>query len=315
MESFDERLPGECLCSRAWPTMKSNLDISRRLARPYWSRLLHVAAVIALAGLVGHRARAQQVADQPAQPAAARPMQPAAGQPGQSAIDLDGIEILLTAYAWVPWINVGVDPNNPQLRSGSDTIGPYQLIEHLSWTPFAGEAEFRSGPYGVAADYIHLPVQAGIKTRNVVFGGGAVGFVGDIGTAVFLYRPVAQPDQYLDVGLGVRAWGLAGDLSLNQGLAPALSVSNGVSWADPLLVARYHHELGNGFGATAYADVGGFGAGANIDWQLIGTIDYRVKSWADLHVGFRSLNANYDFQRANVNFHFYGPLVAATFHL
>jgi hypothetical protein len=270
-----------------------------------------------MAGLVSHPARAQQAADQPAQPATGQPAQSGAGKPGQSATGLDGIEILLTPYAFLSWVNVGVNPNNPQFRNGSTTIGPYALVKHLSWVPFTGEAEIRSsGPFGVLADYLHVPLRAGFSTgKNVVFGGGTGGVVFDVGTALFLYRPVAQPDQYLDVGLGVRAWGLAGSLSLNQGLAPALSVSKGDSFADPLLAARYHCELGNGFGATAYADVGGLGAGANVDWQLIGTIDYKIKSWADLHVGFRSFNFNKDFSRANVGLHLYGPLLAATLHL
>ena len=115
---------------------------------------------------------------------------------------------------------------------------------------------------------------------------------------MFLYRPFAQPDQYLDVGVGVRAWGFAGDISLRRGLLPAVSVVNGLSWADPMIAARYHRDLGNGFGATAYADVGGFGVGAHVDWQVIGTLDYAANNWIDLNAGFRSLNFNYTAQRA-----------------
>ena len=97
--------------------------------------------------------------------------------------------------------------------------------------------------------------------------------------AMLLYRPLAQPDQYVDIGMGVRAWGIAGNITLNQGLLSAETVSNGLSWADPLIGARYHHDLGNGFSATAYGDVGGFGLGAHADWQIVGTIDYALISW------------------------------------
>jgi hypothetical protein len=31
----------------------------------------------------------------------------------------------------------------------------------------------------------------------------------------------------------------------------------------------YHYDFGNGFGLTAYGDVGGFGVGAHVDWRLI----------------------------------------------
>jgi hypothetical protein len=130
---------------------------------------------------------------------------------------------------------------------------------------------------------------------------------------MFLYRPLVQPDQYVDVGMGMRAWGLAGDIALNQGLLPAANVSNGLSWADPLFAVRYHRDLGDGYSVTAYGDIGGFGLGAHIDWQLVGTVDYAVNSCIDVHGGFRSLNFNYGAARADFNVHMYGPVISATF--
>lgn len=54
---------------------------------------------------------------------------------------------------------------------------------------------------------------------------------------------------------------------------PSFAVTRGTSWADPLIGARYHRDLGNGFSATVYGNVGGFGLGAHTDWQVLGTID------------------------------------------
>jgi len=90
-------------------------------------------------------------------------------------------------------------------------------------------------------------------------------------------------------------------------------VSSGLGWADPLIGVRYRRDLGNGLSLTAYADVGGFGAGAHIDWQLLGTIDYALKPGLDLHASFRSLNFNYTGVHAGFDVHMYGPIVSATF--
>ena len=60
-----------------------------------------------------------------------------------------------------------------------------------------------------------------------------------------------------------------------------------------MLAGRYRRELGNGFGLTAYGDVGGFGLGAHTDWQLIGTVDYAPALWLNLRLGYRSLNFDY----------------------
>jgi hypothetical protein len=221
-------------------------------------------------------------------------------------------EALVNPYLWIPWIPAGVRPSNTKIPSSSGTIDPGQFIGHLSWVPFMGAAEFRNGPLGVAIDYLHAPVRSGFGTRNILFGGGGVGATIDTGSAMFLYRPFATPDQYVDVGLGVRVWGLGGDVSLNQGLLPPVSVSSGAAWADPLIAVRYHRELGNGFGATAYGDVGGFGLGAHIDWQASATVDYALKPGIDLHGGFRSLNFNAGLENAGLRLNIYGPILAAT---
>ena len=222
-------------------------------------------------------------------------------------------EALVTPYFWMPWTNVGVKPSDPRIPSSSGTIDFGQLASHLSWVPFMGAAEFRNGPYGVALDYIHAPIRSGLNTRNIVFGGGTSSSTIDTGTALFLYRPYVDPTQYVDVGVGVRVWGIDGDISLNQRLAPAVNLSNGISWADPLIAVRYHRDLGDGFGATFYGDIGGFGLGAHFDWQLIATIDYKLRSSIDLHAGFRSLNFNYSAPRTGLNVNMYGPIIAATF--
>jgi hypothetical protein len=269
--------------------MKRYPDLPGRCRNRVRSMLLHAVVVFAAIAIGGYPARAQQASFGPTW------------------------EALVTPYLWLPWTSVEVNPSNGRLPSASGTFDPDQLINHLSWVPFMGSVAFRDGPYNILFDYLHAPVRAGLSTRNILFGGAGVGSTVDTGSAIFLYRAIAQPDQYLDVGAGVRVWGFNTNLSLNQGLLPAISVSGGGAWADPLLAVRYHRELGNGFGATAYGDVGGFGLGADIDWQVVGTVDYALKPGIDLHAGFRSLNFNQTVPRAGIDVHMYGPLVAATF--
>ena len=228
---------------------------------------------------------------------------------------LPGIEVSATPYLWLPWISAGIRPADTRLPSTSNTIGAGDVIDHLTWVPFMGQAEFRSGPYGVVFDYIHAPLKSGISTRDILFGGGTGNFTMNTGSAVFLYRALALPGQNADIGLGFRAWGLDGQIALNQlrRRLPPVTIANGLAWADPLIAARYHYDFGNGLGATASGDLGGFGVGAHFDWQLMGTIDYAMKPGLDLHVGFRSLNFSYGAPRANLNVNMYGPIISATF--
>jgi hypothetical protein len=250
-------------------------------------------------------------------PVRADTVQVAASPPSQAPSFWQGIDVAVTPYLWFPWVSTGVHPYDGRIQSKSETIGAGDLYSHLTWMPFMGEAEFRYGDFGLITDYIHAPLKAGIGTRRDILFGGATGSLTlDTGTAMFLYRPFARPNRHLDVGMGVRAWGLNGDIALNQGrLLPATTISTGTSWADPMLALRYRYDFGNGFSGTAYGDVGGFGLGAQVDWQLIGTIDYAFNSWLDAHVGFRSMNFSYRDKRATLDMNMNGPILSATVHL
>ncbi len=177
-----------------------------------------------------------------------------------------------------------------------------------------GEVEFRNGDFGLILDYIHAPLKTGVSTKGIVFTSANSTIGLDTGTAMFLYRPWSVPGQSLDLGFGVRGWGLDGGISVNRRVRAPVNVSTGEAWVDPMLSIRYHAELGNGFSATAYGDVGGFGLGANVDWQVVGTLDYAWKPGLDLHFGVRALNFNFGASRADIVMHLYGPIAGATLH-
>src|SRR3954470_19087450 len=169
--------------------MNSKLGSSHRVwnfTTTQFSRALLVLSV-ALIGLA--EARAQQPTDQPS------PAPP-------PATLLPGIEVLPTTYLWFPWTGVDVRPANTRFSNASTTIGPGDLYGHLTWVPLMGQAEFRSGPFGVVTDFIHAPLKSGVITGQVLFGGGTTNFTIDTGSAVFLYRALALPEQQADVGLG-----------------------------------------------------------------------------------------------------------------
>src|SRR3954447_11231577 len=282
--------------------MNSSLDSSHAVRNATTTRIFRALLVLAVALMGLAEARAQQPVDQP----------PPAPPP---ATLLPGIEVLANPYLWFPWTSVGIRPSDTRLPSASDTIGAGKLISHLTWVPFMGQAEFHNDQFGVVTDFIHAPVKSGISTRDILFGGGTGNFTLNTGSAVFLYRALALPNQNADIGLGFRAWGLDGQIALDplRQRVPSVTVANGLSWADPLIAARYHYDFGNGFAATAYGDLGGFGVGAHFDWQLLGTIDYAMRPGLDLHVGFRSLNFSYGAQRANISMNMNGPIISATF--
>lgn len=233
----------------------------------------------------------------------------------QDAATPGGMQILVTPYLWLSGVNATTKTPLPQEPEVNSDVSAIDLLSHLSGVPFMGSLEVRDGPFGFLGDVLHVPVSTTIRTHDVFFQGGKAALNTNTGTALILYRALDNPLQFADAGLGFRAWGFSMNLNLNAGALPATSVPRTSGWGDPLLAGRYHRELGDGFGLTAYGDVGGFGLGAHVDWQLIGTIDYTLSSWIDLHLGYRSLNFNYQASDSNLGFnvHMKGPILAGTF--
>jgi hypothetical protein len=274
------------------PNMKPSRALPGDRHERMRSTLLPIALVAALVAIGASPAGAQQAVDQPR------------------------LQLSVTPYFWISHIDSRVKTPLAQEGTVTQTIDFDQLFNHLSWVPFMGSVEGRYDRYGVFVDYMHIPVRSGFSTHDVLFSGGSADLVLDVATVDFFYRPIAQPEQSLDVGVGVRPWGVATNLSFNAGLLPGQSVQPGGSWADPLIAARYHRELGSGFAFTVYGDVGGFGLAAHTDWQVVGTIDYALRSSIDLHLGYRSLNVNYSLSNRPVGFveNLNGPIIAGTFH-
>ena len=224
-------------------------------------------------------------------------------------------QFFVTPYLWLASVHATtLTPlaHEPEVNSNVSTI---DLLSHLDGAPFMGSVEARYGSLGFLADAIHLPVSTKITTHDIFYQGGNAALKANTGTGIALYRVLEYPVQFADAGVGFRAWGFTSNVSLNPGLLPAVSVTPSGSWTDPLIGARYHRDLGNGFGLTAYGDFGGFGVGAHTDWQVLGTVDYSLNPSWNLHLGYRSLNFNITGSegRFGFNVHMRGPVLAGTF--
>ena len=244
----------------------------------------------------------------------------------QDATYPGGVQILFTPNLWLAGVNAAIKTPLPRAPEVDAEVGPFQLLGHLDAVPFLGGVEIHDGPFSLLGGAVHLPISTDITTRNVFFNGGTAGLIANAGTATLLYRALEQPTQYVDLGIGFRPWAFTASLSLNPGILPGQSITRSASWADPLIAGRYHIDLPPGFlpngfpssgwGLTAYGDVGGFGVAAHSDWQVWGTIDYTVKPWIDLHLGYRSVNFNYQASGGfdlGFNVHMKGPMLNATF--
>jgi hypothetical protein len=164
----------------------------------------------------------------------------------------------------------------------------------------------------MVGDVLTISLEQDVTTRGVVFSRGEARVTTTGAGLVGLYRVLDLPSGSLDLGGGIRPWWVSTQVSLEAGLAQARSSKRSAEWMDPVVSARGHLRLAERFVLTVYADIGGFGAGSELTWQVLGTLDWRATDWLRLHAGWRHLAFDFDRRRLSLDVSLSGPILGAT---
>ena len=108
------------------------------------------------------------------------------------------------------------------------------------------------------------------------------------------YRLIDSERFKIDALAGFRYWYFGENLSFTTN---TLNFSKSQSWVDPLVGGRITGILTPKVEVTVGGDVGGWGAGSQIDYQAFGLLGYRIKPALALLVGYRYLY--FDYRRAS----------------
>jgi hypothetical protein len=111
------------------------------------------------------------------------------------------------------------------------------------------------------------------------------------------YRVIDSEKLKIDALAGFRYWYFGENLSFTTN---TLNFSAVQSWVDPLVGGRITGILTPKVGVTIGGDVGGWGAGSQIDYQIFGLLGYRIKPALALQVGYRYLY--FDYRRVSGSF-------------
>lgn len=108
------------------------------------------------------------------------------------------------------------------------------------------------------------------------------------------------------------------DMSATINITPTPPIITGADdWIDPIIGLDYRTALSDKWRFYGRADVGGFGVGSDLSYQLAGYFGYMPsKSW-NLYAGYRHLD--FDYKSDNEKKFYYdmalsGPLVGVGFH-
>jgi len=169
--------------------------------------------------------------------------------------------------------------------------GRFVSVQDLIFLSLGSSADGHLGPIPLDAD-----VDEKILTTSHLFG----------------YRVVDNGPLFVDVFAGGRYSSIKVDLDIDAPLQ-SFHRSSKKSQFGPMIASRVRFPLGDKWGAGIYGDLGGFGVGADLSWQLLGTVQYDISDRWRLSAGWRHFYAKQSKNDFDVHVKLDGPILGATF--
>lgn len=198
-------------------------------------------------------------------------------------------KVIVTGYLFGSAIEGRVS-STPALPPANIDLSFSDILEDLDFG-FMTAVEVRKGRLGFVGDlmYSHvspsatvpgpLPLSGTLDQKSLTLQGN------------ILYRLQETDALSLDLGAGLRYWNIKNVGTVSPG---PIGFSHRETWVDPVVVARMTARLDGPWSVTLAGDVGGSGAGSDLTWQLLGTINYQKNDRFTFRVGYRVLSVDYD---------------------
>lgn len=229
---------------------------------------------------------------------------------GAAADDGQRLQVSLTPYLWIAGVTgtLGTTVGNlPDARVEAD-FG--DVLSNLNGIPVMLAGEIRQGSFGVLADLMLISVETGADTPGPAFAGAEARLRQVIGSVLVAGRVMETERVQLDLGVGLRAFGVSTRFTLEPGALPGRRIERDSNWVNPIVALRYRHDLGAGWAATLYGDIGG--ASGDLTWQAMATLDYRLSDRTTLRAGYRWLSFERETGPLSQDMGMGGPILGAT---
>lgn len=223
-----------------------------------------------------------------------------------------GWEISAGPYLWMAGLkgDMGVAEEVAPVAIG---LSFGDILSHLKFT-LMGNFEARHGHFVATGDLLFLKMGASdnIDIREVDF------LDADLQTSTFVttltagYRVVDKGRQSLDLFAGGRINSMKTELDLT-GPRRSFSGSKTETWVDPVIGLRLQAPMDQRWSLAAYGDIGGFGMGSDLSWQLMGVAKYELSRRWSMSGGWRHLDIDYHKNGFVFDAAMDGPILGATY--
>lgn len=211
-------------------------------------------------------------------------------------------------YGWLPAISGTLKTTH---FKNSTEISEGDVLDALQFSAM-GSAELHYGRWGFLADAVYsktstggelplalpFPTSTHVESKLLMLSGAA------------LYRVAEWENGAWIEGLaGLRYISSKAEIQVDGPFGFSRKGSSEDDWVDPLIGVRGHVPLSASVGLTALADIGGFGLGSDLAWELFAGLDYALNERFVAKLGYRylSIEQSQDGSRLDIDLH--GPAI------
>ena len=152
--------------------------------------------------------------------------------------------------------------------------------------------EARTDKWAITSDLVYMNLNQEV-TPGTLLHSGTAGAKQLVWEVAGLYRILP----FWEVGVGGRLNHLQAEIDVRRNVFPAgteeVTGSASAIWFDPILITRLSTDIKNKWLFKFRGDVGGFGLGSDLSWQLQAYAGYRFTNVFQLTAGYRVLSTNY----------------------
>lgn len=179
--------------------------------------------------------------------------------------------------------------------------------------------EAQTGKWAITSDFVYMKLNQEVTPGKFLESG-------DVTAKELIWEPAVLYGllPFLDMGVGGRLTNIATEIDVRHfvpGIGnPTEQVTESASktWFDPILIARLKGNIKDKWLFQLRGDVGGFGLGSDLTWQLQAYAGYRFTKSFQLTAGYRILSIDYDkgedLERFVFNVDEFGPVIRLGFN-
>ncbi len=199
--------------------------------------------------------------------------------------------IAVSPYLWFPGVHGTVGAQGHDLNYSAS---PGDLLSNFRFG-LMGAVEARRNRLLTTVDmmWIRLKDDKALPFPNVGADSATIKMTEFLLTPNVGFRLIDGKMIKADAMAGIRYWHFGENVTFSPGTL-GFDFSKSQNWVDPVVGGRIQTALSPKVGITVLGDVGGWGTGSELEYQVGGLLGYKVKPNLTLQAGYRYLYVDYE---------------------